>query len=363
MTLLELIPEQIWLYPYPVRYAGLTFDARMTVMRLADGRLLLHSPAPINAELQQAIAALGPVAYLVAPGTYHYLHLPAAQQAFPNAETYICPGIERKCPELAFDWILGDRPPAAWSQELDQVLVRGNRLIWEVAFFHRASRTLLLVDLVENIGDRTVGVSWGLKVWWQVAFRMWNRPKPAPEYQLGWQRGEQHRQATRRSLECILDWDFERVILAHGDLIETNAQAALRQAWQDLLAPPTFSNRPWTAGYAKFLALVLLYGATVHLGNMAGFTGTPWLTTPLLWRGMDVVLLGFDLVAAIALWRGWRWSMKLIFGGMIGLQFLPYTVWRSQFVLQAGDAQILNGLLGTEAILLVIFALLLRFEK
>ena len=60
-------------------------------------------------------------------------------------------------------------------------------------------------------------------------------------------------------------------------------------------------QQPWTAIYAKIMALVLLYGATVHISNMAGFAGTPWLSTPLLWRGMDVALLIFNVTAAIAL--------------------------------------------------------------
>ncbi|WP_299488314.1 hypothetical protein [Acaryochloris sp. IP29b_bin.137] len=120
---------------------------------------------------------------------------------------------------------------------------------------------------------------------------------------------------------------------------------------------------PWTAIYAKVMAGVLLYGATVHIGNIAGLTGTPWLSTPLLWRLMDVMLLVFDLVVAISLWQGLTWSVWLVFGGISLLQFVPYTIFRSQFSLQPEDAQTLNGLLGTEALLLGIFALLLWLKK
>ena len=120
---------------------------------------------------------------------------------------------------------------------------------------------------------------------------------------------------------------------------------------------------PWTGRYAKFLALVLLYGATVHLGNMAGLSGTPWLSTPWLWRCMDVTLLVFDVASAIALWRNLARSVGLVFAGIIVLQFLPYTVLRSQFILNPGDAQTLNGLLGTEALIFGIFALLLWLKK
>ncbi len=71
-------------------------------------------------------------------------------------------------------------------------------------------------------------MGWGLKLWWKLVFHMWNRPKPAPEYQLGWK----DKRAIKRSLEKILQWDFERVLLAHGDFIETNAKAVLREAWK-----------------------------------------------------------------------------------------------------------------------------------
>ncbi len=123
----------------------------------------------------------------------------------------------------------------------------------------------------------------------------------------------------------------------------------------------TALQHPWTAVYTKFLAIVLFYGATVHIGNIAGLTGTPWLSTPLLWRSLDIALLIFNVVSAIALWQGLAWSVFLVFSGIILLQFVPYTLWRSQFILKPEDAQTLNGLLGTEALLLGIFALLLWF--
>ena len=122
-------------------------------------------------------------------------------------------------------------------------------------------------------------------------------------------------------------------------------------------------SQPWTSIYAKVMALVLLYGATVHIGNILGLTGTPWLKTPLLWRSLDILLLGFDIVVAIGLWQGVVWSVWLVFTGILLLQFLPYTLLRSHFILKPEDAQTLNSLLGTEALLLGIFALLLWLKK
>ncbi len=232
LVLEEYIAGRIWLCRYPVKYMGMEFDARMTVIRLPDGNLILHSPCEIDDQLTRSLGELGKVACIVAPGTFHYLHVPAAQAAFPEAETFICPGIEQKCPELKFDWLLGDTAPAAWADQLDQVLVRGNRWIWEVAFFHRDTKTLILVDLVENITNSTPRASWQLKLWWKVVFHMWNTPKPAPEYQLGWS----DKKAARASLQRILKWEFQRVILAHGDLIEADARQVVEKAWEKPLS-------------------------------------------------------------------------------------------------------------------------------
>ncbi|WP_228371142.1 DUF4336 domain-containing protein [Shewanella piezotolerans] len=173
------------------------------------------------------MSALGTVRSIVGPGSYHYLHVPSAQAAFPKAETYICPGIETKQPQMKFDWILGDKSPTAWEKDMEQVLVRGSRFMSEVAFFHKPSKTLLLVDLIENIGDKTEEVGLGIKLWWKAVFHMWNKPRPAPEYQIGWK----DKKAAKHSLERMLAWDFERIILSHGDLIESDAKAAAREAW------------------------------------------------------------------------------------------------------------------------------------
>lgn len=122
-------------------------------------------------------------------------------------------------------------------------------------------------------------------------------------------------------------------------------------------------KQPWTAIYTKIIAIALFYGATVHISNMLGLTGTPWLITPLLWRSLDILLLIFNLVTAIALWRGFAWSIWLLFGGITLLQIIPYTIWRAHFVFKPEDGDVLNGLLGTEILFLSILFLLLWFKK
>ena len=228
----EYIKNTIWIVEYPIHYAGCDFYSRMTIVRLANGNLFIHSPCEINESIKAQINKIGKVEFIVAPGSYHYFYITSAQMAFPDAETFICPGIERKKPELEFDWLLGDRPDVRWENDFEQVLVRGNKHIWEVAFYHKSTKTLILVDLIENITDKTEGVNLTLKLWWKLVFHMWNNPKPAPEYQLGWK----DKKAASKSLNKILVWDFEKIILSHGDLIEVNAKETALLAWQHPLS-------------------------------------------------------------------------------------------------------------------------------
>jgi hypothetical protein len=232
MTFHEYVPGAIWLASYPVRVAGAAFEARTTLIRRGDGSLVVHSPGPLDDAACEAIASLGPVGTIIAPGNFHHLHVAACQRAFPGAETWICPGVERRQPALRYDRVLGDEAPASVTADLDQVLVRGGRVMCEVAMLHRPTRTLLLVDVLENLTNATPGVNWLVRASFK-AFGMWNNPTPAPEYRFAWK----DRQAACKSLERILAWDFERIVISHGDLIEHNAKDVARRAWRRILSP------------------------------------------------------------------------------------------------------------------------------
>jgi len=228
----EYISGKIYIVEYPLHFAGMDIFGRMTIIRLNSGELWVHDPCQIDAKLKSDIDQLGPVSFIIAPGNFHHLFVSDFQQQYPKAETFLCPGLEKKRPDLKFDWILGNRPDPRWQSDIDQVLIQGTKFISELAFLHRDSKTLILVDLLENIGDDYPhDTNLWLKFWWKVVFKMWNNPKAAPEYQMGW--GD--KKIVKEGLEKILSWDFERIILAHGNLVETEAKAVLTKAWENVL--------------------------------------------------------------------------------------------------------------------------------
>ncbi|MBE9032504.1 hypothetical protein IQ266_22455 [filamentous cyanobacterium LEGE 11480] len=117
-----------------------------------------------------------------------------------------------------------------------------------------------------------------------------------------------------------------------------------------------------TSIFGWLIALVCTNGALVHIFNILGKGEKPWGEFPLLWRSMDVVLLGFNLVIIVGLILRIPWTVLVLFGGMMMLQWLPYTIFRSQFVVKPEDHATLNGLIGTEALILIVYAGLIWWQ-
>jgi hypothetical protein len=224
VTLREVVPNQVWVKEHPVRLAGGQFLTRMAVLRLDDG-LCLHSPIEIDAATRAAIQGLGDVRAIIAPSTFHHFFVASARQAFPAARTYGITGLERKREDLHFDELLGDEPAAPWAGQMDQVVI-GNRVMREVEFLHRASRTLIATDLVENFRDGTPGTNAILRTWMRL-FGMWGRPRPAPELRLF----TRDKKRACLALDRLLAWDFDRAIIAHGEILDRDPKQAIRQAW------------------------------------------------------------------------------------------------------------------------------------
>jgi hypothetical protein len=72
------------------------FPTRMTVVRLADGALFVHSPTPLVPSLREEITALGRVRWIIGPNRIHYWWIPEWRQAFPEAEIYVAPRVREQ---------------------------------------------------------------------------------------------------------------------------------------------------------------------------------------------------------------------------------------------------------------------------
>ncbi|WP_323037492.1 DUF4336 domain-containing protein [Pararhodobacter sp.] len=233
-TLKPVAPE-IWVVDGPIlKFYGLPFPTRMVVVRLTDGGLWLHSPIQMDDGLLQALAALGPVQHLMAPNWIHYAFVPDWQRAFPKAQTWAAPGVQERAGSrglaLRVDHQITDHAPDAWAGQVDQLVVPGSPVHREAVFFHRASKTLILTDLIENFEAANLPV-WLIPLAWAAGTLDPDGKAPIDMRQT-FRKG---REAARGAIETMLSWEPERLIMAHGRWYETGAMAELNRAFRWVL--------------------------------------------------------------------------------------------------------------------------------
>jgi len=212
---------------HPLRLpGGLELGTRSCIVRLSRGGALVHTPGPLDDEVRRAIDGFGPVRALVAPNLLHHFFLAESIAAYPQARVFATPGLREKLGDVRVDEVLADKPPELWAADLDQTLVGGAPSLSEFVFFHRASRTLLTLDLCFNVQS---SASWMTRLFMRVN-GAYGRFGPSRIFRFAVTKD--HR-PLRASLDRILGWDFDRVTVAHGEILETGGRAALRSgfAW------------------------------------------------------------------------------------------------------------------------------------
>jgi hypothetical protein len=196
--------------------------SRMTVIRLKGRRVVVHSPLPIAPDLRSAVEDLGQVAALIAPNLFHHQFISEWRSAFPEAKAFCARGLEAKRRDFKFDRVLEEVSPPEWIGQVDQLLIKGIPPYGEVVFFHRASSALIVGDLVFNYSSE------------QEASDPGGADGLGPHSRI--RAAISDPDALRESIKNILRWRFERVILSHGEVVETDGHARFRAAFA-FLAP------------------------------------------------------------------------------------------------------------------------------
>ncbi len=207
----------------------------MTVIRMANGGLFLHSPTQLSDETRRALDVIGEVRAVVAPSRAHHLFVADYVKAYPGAKLYGPPGLIGDIPDfrsrlgarrdLKLDAILGDDPHADWADEIDQHLFKGATALNEVVFFHRPSRSVIFTDLVMNVPADLKG---GRPYYGLVGARGHFGPHRIIRLSI------RDRVAARASVAKILEWDFDRVIVTHGEVLESGGKAKFAAAFSYL---------------------------------------------------------------------------------------------------------------------------------
>ena len=221
--------ENIWTVEGPeVQYrlagAHIPCPTRMTVIRLANGTLWLHSPVAHSANLQQTLDALGPVSAIIAPNSYHYLQVDAWASMNTDATVFASTDVAHKI--VAKPTSLDKTLVADWSADIDHISIELGKFS-ETVFFHRSSQSLVVTDLMQTFEASRVR-SLFIRLLLQLGGATGPNAKPSIEIRLA---AQKHREELRVGVEQMIAWMPLRVILSHGVCIQDNSVEAIGSAF------------------------------------------------------------------------------------------------------------------------------------
>ncbi len=214
---------------------GVMFPTRMTIIKLSNEELWLDSPIPLRPGALKEVQSLGKISDLVVGTPRHLWRLESWHSKFPYAKLWGPPQtrgnvIERSMivgrTDLPFTGILNNSPPNAWARDINQLVIEGNPLIREVAFFHKKSHTLILDDIIQRYlpePDRPLR---------NMFFRLEGIMVPDAGVPGDIRLTFTDRAAARRSIRKLMSWDFDRLIIAHGMCIKKDANSFVRRAFE-----------------------------------------------------------------------------------------------------------------------------------
>jgi hypothetical protein len=220
MPLRQVAPG-LWTHDTDFRPGGFALGARTTIVRLSTGGLALVSPLTMDDALVAEIGALGRVTTLVAPNKMHYKFLPAAKARFPDARVLAAPGLRAKRPQLPIDAELSDGGHEL-DPAIDQHLVGGMPALDEIVLLHRPSRSLIVTDLFFFRRE--------CSHWLTRLYLKWGQALGRPAQTKLLKFFVKDRAALARTRETLVGWDFDQVVLAHGEIIESSGPEAVREA-------------------------------------------------------------------------------------------------------------------------------------
>lgn len=219
------IHDTLWVHEDSMKLGPVNLPLRMTIVRLNSGDLWVHSPTALSAELRDSVDGLGTVTAVLAPSNAHNLWLQGWDSAYPRATIYVAPGIPKKLPTLTDYRLIDEQAQALWSEDLQLEAMNGVPFLGERVFLHRASRSLIVTDLVQNhLGQEHTGLA-------KLVAKLVLAPLGfkdiclAPPLRLKFMIKD--RPAFVASIKAIQAWDFDRIIVSHGDIIEADAQGVL----------------------------------------------------------------------------------------------------------------------------------------
>lgn len=223
---MKQLAENLWVQHFPLSVLGTKHGRTVTVIRLSSGKLVVHSMAPFTPDDLKAIRALGTPAWLVESMLLHDTYAKQGRDAFGGDLPFLGPPGFSEIVKFPAQPLLP--VPAEWKGEIEVYEVKGAPKLKEHAFLHVPSKTLIVADLVFNFPADEHG-------WDRFFHRYLAGIKRYPGMSRIFKMCISDPAAFIASVDDILSTGFDRLIVGHGNVIESGGRERLAQAIEDVL--------------------------------------------------------------------------------------------------------------------------------
>ena len=225
--MLQQLDKSLWINEVPFKLIGINFGNRMTCIKLSDGSIWLHSPTKFEESTFKALGSIGNIRYLITPSLMHNLFVMDWKEK-SEASQLLAPEKTKKVQsDIQLNENNAESITTMFNGEISCIPIKGMPVLQEYAFIHHASKTLILTDLAFNFGKAVKG-------WAKLFIKLYGAyDKFGPTLTI--RALIKNKDAFRESLNSILQHDFERIIVSHGNTINANGKEILKQAFSKYL--------------------------------------------------------------------------------------------------------------------------------
>jgi len=230
-----------------LRFGHIKLGGRGTLVKLKTGNVAVFSPVAFTPAVKAKVQSLGPVKYIVAPDMEHHIFISTWAKEFPEAEIIAMEGLPEK----------REGDPATRGTKFHHVFSAKNKLDLhitpefdeefsyeyfhshankELVFLHRPSRTMIEADLLFNLPATEQYSKSGVNARTGILTRLFGGMMNTRGDMI-WQKrflwyaaSKADRPAFNESAKRIGQWDYDRIIPCHGDVIETGGKSIMGKA-------------------------------------------------------------------------------------------------------------------------------------
>lgn len=232
MSTMSIGWDLLWTTYYPGRVCALPLGRRLTVARGANGQAVVFSPPPFCERTIEELVPLGGPTAFVSLGRRHGAFFSEYSQSFPRAKFFAGRASLDDHPDWPLIELSSGMPELAG---FDVIEVEGMPAVREHVFFHRATKSLIVADLLLNVIERN---GWLDRTLLKLA-GIREQPGPSPF----WRTLIKDDSKFSASLRRILELDFQRIIPVHGEVITDKAVSVFEEAFAKWLCrKPTGSS-------------------------------------------------------------------------------------------------------------------------